>query len=111
MKTIKNSDTIVKIEEIDMSTQINKSEKVRELLENNVITIEDLHIYLNLKNDVQWLIVIPTDKHVRYTFKISKVMINQGTVYFKDDDITEFINNLIGMYEKWKRFILIWMEF
>ena len=71
---------------------------------NNIKNIgtynDDLHIYLNLKNNVQGLIVIPTDKHVRYTFKISKTMINQGTVYFKDGDITEFINSLIGMYEK-----------
>ena len=74
------------------------------LNKNNIKNIgtynDDLHIYLNLKNNVQGLIVIPTDKYVRYTFKISKTMINQGTVYFKDGDITEFINNLIGMYEK-----------
>ena len=74
------------------------------LNKNNIKNIgtynDDLLIYLNLKNNVQGLIVIPTDKHVRYTFKISKTMINQGTVYFKDGDITEFINNLIGMYEK-----------
>ena len=40
---ILNANIVVEIEEIDMSTQINKSEKVRELLENNVITIEDLY--------------------------------------------------------------------
>ena len=85
---------------------------IKLILDKNIGTYnDDLHIYLNLKNDVQWLIVIPTDKHVRYTFKISKTMINQGTVYFKDGDITEFINGLIRMYEKWKRFILIWMVF
>ena len=74
------------------------------LNKNNIKNIgtynDDLYIYLNLKNNVHGLIVIPTDKYVRYTFKISKTMINQGTVYFKDGDITEFINNLIGMYEK-----------
>ena len=74
------------------------------LNKNNIKNIgtynDDLYIYLNLKNDVQGLIVIPTDKRVRYTFKISKTMINQGTVYFKDGDITEFINSLIRMYEK-----------
>ena len=31
MKTIKNSDTIVEIEEIDTSTQINKGEKLEDL--------------------------------------------------------------------------------
>ena len=94
MKTIKNSDTIVKIEEIDMSTQINKSEKVRELLENNVITLEDLYGISSKEN-----LVLKAAKSV--ALKKSKLSKEELCKHlhenYKDDELAKILNQLFSI--------------
>ena len=90
MKTIKNSDTIVKIEEIDMSTQINKGEKVRELLKNNVITLEDLYGISSRENLI-----------LKAALKKSKLSKEELCKHlhenYKDDELAKTLNQLFSI--------------
>ena len=94
MKTIKNGDTIVEIEEIDTSTQINKGEKVRELLKNNVITLEDLYGISSKEN-----LVLKAAKSV--ALKKSKLSKEELCKHlhenYKDDELAKTLNQLFSI--------------
>ena len=94
MKTIKNGNITVKIEEIDMSTQINKGEKVRELLKNNVITLEDLYDISSKEN-----LVLKAAKSVALKkSKLSKEELCKHLYEnYKDDELAKILNQLFSI--------------